>query len=171
LPFAQRDIRASGHAIECRICAENPERDYMPETGTIHYLAVKDAPFLRFENALSLGQKVGSEFDPMLAKLVVHAVDRERAIAQMIDALADLAILGVRTNVEFLGRVLAHPAFAAGQLHTGFLAEHAHDLAPSEPEAATLDKVVIAAALGFTEFREQAFSIPEPYGSIGRWRN
>ena len=171
LPFSQDQIVPRGHAIECRICAENPDRDFMPETGQVHYLGIPEAPFIRFENALEAGQKISSDFDPMLAKLVVYGADRSEAAARSLAALKELAILGVRTNADYLTRVLAHPAFAAGALHTGFVVEHAGDLALRDPDPATLDKVLLAAALGFREFCDQAFAVPEPYASIGRWRN
>jgi acetyl/propionyl-CoA carboxylase alpha subunit len=171
LPFAQDEIVARGAAIECRICAEDPERDFMPETGAIHYLGVPEEAHVRFENALDAGQRIAADFDPMLAKLVVFGADRDEAIARSIAALKELAILGVRTNVDYLARVVAHPAFAAGALHTGFVAEHARDLGAKPVDATTLDRVLIAAALGFREFCDQAFAIPEPHATIGRWRN
>jgi acetyl/propionyl-CoA carboxylase alpha subunit len=171
LPFAQDEIVAHGAAIESRICAEDPERDFMPETGAIHYLGVPEESHVRFENALDAGQRITADFDPMLAKLVVFGADREEAIVRSVAALKELAILGVRTNVDYLARLIAHPAFAAGALHTGFVAEHARDLAAKPADATALDRVVIAAALGFREFCDQAFAIPEPHATIGRWRN
>ena len=87
LPFRQSGASRRGHAIECRICAEDPERDFMPETGTIRYLDAPAAPFIRFENALDAGQKVTPDFDPMLAKLIVHGATRAEAIDRAIAAL------------------------------------------------------------------------------------
>jgi propionyl-CoA carboxylase alpha chain/3-methylcrotonyl-CoA carboxylase alpha subunit/acetyl-CoA/propionyl-CoA carboxylase biotin carboxyl carrier protein len=171
LPFAQAGATAKGHAIECRICAEDPERDFMPATGTIRYLDAPSAPYLRFENALDSGQKVTSDFDPMLAKIVVHGATREEAIYRAIAALEDLALLGVQTNIDYLARVLAHPAFRVGDLHTGFVKQHASTLAPPGLDATTRDALLIAAALGFREFRDIAFGVPEPYATMGRWRN
>ena len=107
----------------------------------------------------------------MLAKLVVHGETRDQAISRCIAALEELAILGVKTNAEYLERVLAHPAFRAGDLHTGFVTEHAEALNAAPLGAATLDHVLIAAALGFREFREAVFEAPEPHATIGRWRN
>ena len=75
------------------------------------------------------------------------------------------------TNTDYLAKVLDHPAFRAGQLHTGFVSEHRAELAAGEPDAATLDTVLIAAALGFREFRDLAFGVPEPHATIGHWRN
>lgn len=171
LPLAQPDVLAHGHSIECRICAEDPDRDFMPETGSIRYLSVPEAPWLRFENALDRGQKVTSDFDPMLAKLVIHGEDRDTAIRRSVEALAELALLGVTTNIDYLARVLGHSAFRAGELHTGFVGQHASELAAGEPDTALLDHALIAAALGFREFHDLAFGVPEPYAAIGKWRN
>jgi len=171
LPVAQSDIAQNGHAIECRICAENPERDFMPETGIIRVLDPPYGPHIRFENALDVGQTITADFDPMLAKLVVHGADRDEAIARSIDALLDLNVLGVRTNVDYLARLLAHPAFRNGALHTGFIAEHGADLAEPAPDMAMLDRALIAAALGFREFRDQVEGGREPHATIGGWRN
>jgi 3-methylcrotonyl-CoA carboxylase alpha subunit len=171
LSVTQDDITVEGHAIECRICAEDPARDFLPETGTLRYLGIPEAPFLRFENALDAGQKITADFDPMLAKLVVHGRDRTEAIERSITALQDLAILGVRTNTDYLAAVLDHRAFRESDLHTGFIREHAEDLTAGEPDTSTLDTVLIAAALGFREFNDIVFGVPEPHASIGHWRN
>jgi len=171
LPLTQAEVQSNGHSIECRICAEDPARDFMPETGVIQYLGVPEAPWLRFENALDAGQKVSTDFDPMLAKLVVHGADRDAAIARSIHALGDLALLGVQTNIDYLGHVLDHAAFRAGDLHTAFVKEHADDLAAGTPDTVTFDHMLIAAALGFREFHDLAFGVPEPHAAIGQWRN
>ena len=171
LPMKQADVAIAGHAIECRICAEDPERDFMPETGTLGYIGVPEATYLRFENALDAGQKITADFDPMLAKLVVHGDDRSEAIERSIAALDELALLGVKTNTDYLAAVLGHPAFRAGDLHTAFVREHAAALAAAPVGPSTLDAVLIAAALGFREFHDIAFGVPEPHATIGRWRN
>ena len=171
LPLAQDEVRPDGHAVECRICAEDPERDFMPETGTIQYLGVPEEPWLRFENALDQGQKVTADFDPMLAKLVVHGKDRQEAVDRSIAALDGLALLGVRTNIDYLARVLDHAGFRAGALHTGFVSEHAQALAASAVPPTALPQVLAAAALGFREFQDLALGTPEPYAAIGGWRN
>ena len=171
LPMEQADVAIAGHAIECRICAEDPERDFMPETGTLGYIGVPEAPYIRFENALDAGQKITADFDPMLAKLVVYGDDRSEAIERSIASLDELALLGVKTNTDYLATVLGHPAFRAGDLHTAFVREHAEALAAAPVDATTLGAVLIAAALGFREFHDIAFGVPEPHATIGRWRN
>lgn len=171
LPLAQADVKAHGHAIECRVCAEDPDRDFMPETGTVQYLGVPEENWLRFENALDQGQKITADFDPMLAKLVVHGSDRGEAIDRSIAALEGLALLGVKTNIDYLARVLDNGAFRAGDLHTGFVAEHRQALEATALSAPALAQVLAAAALGFRDFQELVVGTPEPYAAIGGWRN
>ena len=171
LPLAQAEVKADGHAIECRICAEDPERDFMPETGAVQYLGVPEEPWLRFENALEQGQKITADFDPMLAKLVVHGGDRNEAVDRAVAALRDLVLLGVTTNIDYLARVLDHPAFRAGDLHTGFVGQHRDALAAPPVHHTALIQVLAAAALGFRDFHDLALATPEPYAAIGGWRN
>ena len=171
LTLGQSDVRPHGHAIECRICAEDPAHDFLPETGTIDYLNVPSEPYLRFENALRQGQKITADFDPMLAKLVVHGADRGQAVERAIGALRDLAILGVRTNIDYLAGILDHEAFRAGDLHTSFLAEHASTLLPALSDRHVLEAAIIAGALGIRAFRDVAFGVPQPYASMDGWRN
>jgi acetyl/propionyl-CoA carboxylase alpha subunit len=171
LALKQNDVRAMGHAVECRICAESPERDFLPGTGTVRVLDVPQAPFVRFENALEVGQKITADFDPMLAKLVAHGRTRAEAVDRSIEALDQLALLGVVTNVDYLERVLNHPAFRGGELHTDFVRLHAADLADPPLATEQVHAAVIAAALGFREFRRVALDTPEPYASMGGWRN
>ena len=171
LPLTQAQVTANGHAIECRVCAENPDNDFMPETGVVKYLGVPEEPWLRFENALDQGQKVTADFDPMLAKLVVHGADRAEAVDRSIAALDGLALLGVKTNIDHLARVLDHGAFRDGDLHTGFVAEHKSDLGPVPLGETELVQLLAAAALGFRDFQDLALGTPEPYSAIGGWRN
>ncbi len=135
LPLAQAGAHARGHAIECRICAEDPDNNFLPATGSICLLRAPAGPDVRFENALREGQRVTADFDPMLAKLVVLGESRAAAIARMIEALGELTILGVRTNVDYLTRILGTEAFGTGSLHTGFIAEHAAALGPPALDA------------------------------------
>lgn len=171
LPIRQDQLRRDGHAIECRICAEDPERDFMPETGRIRLLRAPQAPWLRFESGLTEGEAVTSDFDPMLAKLVVHGASREQAVERTLEALRGLTLLGVTTNIDYLARVIDSQAFRAGDLHTGFVAQHAQALAPAPMTDDALVPVLVAAALGFREFRQAVFDVPELHAAIGPWRN
>lgn len=171
LSITQDDVRLNGHAIECRICAEVPERDFMPATGRILRLDPPEGPSIRFENGLVEGADVTLNFDSMLAKLVVHGDDRGAATQAMADALSECVLLGVETNINYLGRIVSHPAFADGALHTDFVVEHADDLSELEPSHEVLADVLLAAALTFREFRTLAFDAPSPHADMGPWRN
>ncbi len=171
LPVRQEDVRLAGHAIECRICAEDPQNGFLPQTGRLLRMDLPTGPHIRFENGLVEGQAVTSAFDPMLAKLVAHGESRAAAIEAGLAALRDTVLLGVGTNTDYLARVLDHPAFRAGDLHTGFVEEHAGDLALPPPGADEIGAALVAAALGFREFRALAFDVPDPYAAMGGWRN
>jgi acetyl/propionyl-CoA carboxylase alpha subunit len=171
LPFSQSEVTSRGHAIECRICAEDPEQNFMPQTGVIGYLGAPEAEHVRFENALDNGQRITADFDPMLAKLVVFGADRDAAINHSVAMLNETALLGVRTNIDYLARLLDHSAFRTAQLHTGFIVEHAATLAAKDRDKGQIDVVLIAAALGMKEFQDIAFDTPEPFATIGGWRN
>ncbi|MBM4228970.1 MAG: ATP-grasp domain-containing protein [Gammaproteobacteria bacterium] len=171
LGWAQSEIRLEGHAIECRICAERPEDDFRPATGTVALLREPQLPAVRFESGILQGQAVTAAFDSMLAKLVCHGRDRTEAIARSLEALESLVLLGVETNLDYLARLLRHPAFAAGELHTGFIETHAASLTapPLTPEARAA--ALLAAAFTDEAFRRMVHDIPEPYASMGGWRN
>ena len=171
LPLAQRDVRATGHAIECRICAEEPDAGFRPATGPIRLLRAPTGEHIRFENALEEGQRVTADFDPMLAKLVAWGKDRDEATQRMTVALKQLTILGLRTNIDYLIRVLETGAFRDGALHTGFVGEHAEALAPAALDERLRDRILIAAALGQRAFRDAVAGVGEPYASMAGWRN
>jgi acetyl/propionyl-CoA carboxylase alpha subunit len=171
VPLTQGGLRANGHAIECRICAEDPDSGFLPATGSIRLLRVPVGEHIRFENALEEGQRVTADFDPMLAKLVVWGKDRGEATDRMLAALKQLTILGLRTNIDYLVRVLETGAFRKGALHTGFVAEYADVLLPAAVDERLQDRVLIAAALGQRAFRDAIAAVEEPYASMAGWRN
>ncbi len=171
LGMAQSAIRQQGHAIEIRLCAEQPDLDFRPATGTVRRLRAPAGGAVRCDSGVVEGSVVSAAFDSMLAKLIVHAPDRAAAMAAMEQALAELVLLGVETNAEYLSRVMRHPAFRAGELHTRFVVEHAEALRAAPLGAEQRALALIAAALGTDEFRRLAYDCPEPHASIGRWRN
>ena len=122
LTVRQSDVVLTGHAIEARVYAEDPLRDFLPSAGTVHVLDEPTGDGIRVDSALREGLEIGSAYDPMLAKVIAWAPDRATAIARLDAALARTTILGVRTNVEFLRQVLADPDVRAGRLDTGLLA-------------------------------------------------
>jgi len=130
LALAQEELTLRGHAIECRIYAEDPEQNFMPSPGTITFLEEPSGPGIRNDCGVYSGVEVPMEYDPVISKLVVHAETRERAIRRMVRALEAYTILGVKTPIGFLLDVLASPPFAAGATYTDFIDDHFADWTP-----------------------------------------
>ena len=136
LSFRQTDLTQRGHAIECRLYAEDADNQFLPTTGTLVDWHVPEMPGLRVDSGVETGFEVGIHYDPMLAKVIAHAPSRGEAIQKMIGALARLSAEGLVTNREFLLRVLTHPEFRAGATHTHFIEQHLAERPddPSRPE-------------------------------------
>ena len=129
LPKKQAELTRRGHAIEARLYAEDPARDYMPQTGKLTHLVLpSESAHVRVDTGVSQGDVVSVYYDALLAKLVVWDVDRAAALRRLQSALREVEVASVITNVAQLSAVVGHPAFAAGELHTGFLEEHAAGL-------------------------------------------
>jgi acetyl/propionyl-CoA carboxylase alpha subunit len=171
LAFKQDDLQPRGHAIELRIYAEDAARGYLPTTGTILALQEPQGVGVRVDSGIRAGQDVSAAFDPMLAKLIVHARTRDAAIALGRQALRDYVLLGCKTNIGFLARLLGNPAFAAGEIHTGFLDAHPEVAAEPIVDPATLHKLLAVAALTSRPLRDAADAVPALHAAIGAWRN
>jgi 3-methylcrotonyl-CoA carboxylase alpha subunit len=129
LPLSQEEIALSGHAIEARLYAEDPERGFLPSTGALAHLRLPwPGEALRVETGVREGDRVSPFYDPMLAKIVVGGPDRAAALRRLRQALADTEVVGPATNLDFLVRVANHDAFAAGGLATVFVDDHAAEL-------------------------------------------
>ena len=167
----QEQIQINGHAIECRINAEDPDLDFMPSIGKVLKLKAAQGAGIRFDTGLREGQEVGSAFDPMLGKLITHGNDRDQARRRAIRALRETLILGLTCNFSYLQRIIKHKSFIEGDLHTHFIEEFADQLSPDETDEETL-KLLLAIAVS-TDPQQQSggAEIPEPYASIGSWRN
>ncbi|MCB1748044.1 MAG: ATP-grasp domain-containing protein [Gammaproteobacteria bacterium] len=171
LPWTQDAIRPRGHAIECRVCCEDPAADFRPATGSARILRVPELPGVRFDGGLVEGQAITAAFDSMVGKLCGYGTERDAAIERCLAALGEFVLLGVDNNLDYLARVLDHPAFRAAELHTGFVVEHAADLVPPALDDVDRAAVLTAAALAVDDFRELAYGTPEPHAAIGGWRN
>ena len=147
LPLRQKEIISGGHAIEVRICAENPANDFLPETGRMAIFAtptiVADDD-VRLDTGVTSGDEISVYYDPMIAKLITWGADRDEAIRRMQGALAETEVVGVKTNIGFLQQLVRHQAFIDGETDTGFIARHRAKLLPVEQLA---DEALIAAAL------------------------
>ncbi|MEU3710801.1 biotin carboxylase N-terminal domain-containing protein [Streptomyces catenulae] len=142
LPFTQDDIGFAGHAVEARICAEDPARDFLPTGGTVHLLREPQGGPVRTDSGLLQDAEVGSRYDPMLSKVIAYGPDRATALRTLRAALAETVTLGVTTNAGFLRRLLAHPDVVSGELDTGLVERDAATLLPD----GVPDEVYAAAA-------------------------
>ncbi|MBB4000875.1 acetyl/propionyl/methylcrotonyl-CoA carboxylase subunit alpha [Aureimonas pseudogalii] len=161
LPSTSDRLALKGHAIEARVYAEDPARDYLPAVGTLVHLRQprEEAGRVRVDTGVVEGGSITPHYDPMIAKLVVWGEDRPAAVRQLAAALAQYEVIGVATNLDLLRSIAAHPAFEAGELDTGFLARHADDLLPEPPPglvARDLDAVLAAAALDVVRGHREA---------------
>jgi 3-methylcrotonyl-CoA carboxylase alpha subunit len=136
LPLMQDAIECKGHAVEARLYAENPDRGFLPSTGTLNRLAFGAGA--RIDTGVEPGSKVTVHYDPMIAKLITHAPTREEALASLTRALDETHVTGVTTNRGFLARLAAHPAFVGGDIDTGFIARHEASLFEAGPPPADL---------------------------------
>ncbi|MGB2693126.1 MAG: acetyl-CoA carboxylase biotin carboxylase subunit, partial [Thermodesulfobacteriota bacterium] len=151
LPFKQKDLSINGWAVECRVYAEDPETNFMPSPGHLYYVKAPTGPGIRDDSSIYSGYEVTSFYDPMLSKLVVWAESREAAIDKMASALTEYIVLGVKTNIGFLIRVMNNEDFRQGKLDTGFIERHPELLTPGEVD---IEPAVIAAALAVEDAEE-----------------
>ncbi|GAA5044009.1 ATP-binding protein [Nocardia callitridis] len=136
LTLDQDDIRMVGHAIEARVYAEDPGTGFLPTGGTVAALSEPEGEGVRVDSGLLVGTVVGSDYDPMLSKIIAHADDRDAALAKLDRALADTLLLGVGSNIDFLRFLLADTDVAAGRLDTGLLDRLVTDFVPHVVDAA-----------------------------------
>jgi len=144
LPFTQDEVQIRGHAIECRIYAEDPDNNYFPSPGKITLLLAPSGPGIRRDSGMYEGWTVPMDYDPLLAKLIGYGTDREQAIARLARALNEYFVGGIKTNLPLFRRILSDPDFRAAKIDTGFLDRL---LKQKQPEAPSDPKTVEAAAV------------------------
>jgi len=157
LPWRQEELVPRGWAIEARVYAEDPEAEFAPAPGRVLRLVEPHLPGVRIDSGIAEGLEIPRVYDPLLAKVVAWGVDREQARRRLRQALAEYVLLGPKTNVSFLRAVVDHPAFAAGALTTGFLAEQFAGWRRPEPPVPVTAIAAVLAAL-----REAAPPAPLP---------
>jgi 3-methylcrotonyl-CoA carboxylase alpha subunit len=153
LPLRQEDIRAQGHAMELRLYAEDPARDFAPSIGTLEVFRLSDQG-LRIDSGFVAGDRISIHYDAMVAKMIAHAPSRAEAIARLRAGLAHSDIIGVAHNLDMLDRILAHPDFASGTIDTGFIGRNAETLLT--PKLRPSPQVLALAALGVLTLEEEA---------------
>ncbi|MDN5842624.1 MAG: 3-methylcrotonyl-CoA carboxylase, partial [Alcaligenaceae bacterium] len=178
LPATQDQLYIKGHAIEARIYAENPENGFLPSIGTLHALSFpphvvfQNGP-VRVDGGVQAGDTITPYYDPMIAKLIVHGQDREQARRLMIQTLGAIRSTGVHTNIAFLRRLMANPAFATAELDTGLI-EHQHEqlfppAQPTPPEALALAAAALLHAQGLHSPNQRP-TRGDPWAHADGWR-
>ena len=177
LPLAQKDLAIHGHAIEARLYAEDPARDFLPQTGRLAHLRFpEDAADLRTDAGVEAGAAITPYYDPMIAKLIAWGPDRGAALARLASALDEVEIAGLRTNVEFLARVARSRAFASGELDTGLIERNRAELLPPRAPLSAEMLAAVACAELFAEedaARSRAAASGDPHSPWHRvdgWR-
>ena len=165
LPLKQEDLRITGHAIEARICAENPDNNFLPATGALNVYALPECVTfergaVRVDSGVRQGDAISPFYDSMVAKLIVHGDTREQALARLDEALAQTHIVGLATNVQFLRRVAKTAAFAQAKLDTGLIQREQAVLFHQEPVGLPL---AAAAAIAQTLLQESASEAADPF--------
>jgi acetyl/propionyl-CoA carboxylase alpha subunit len=145
LPWTQEQLIQRGHAIECRVYAEDPAEAFLPQAGRLLVYREPAGPGIRVDSGVVEGDEIGVNYDPLIAKLIAIGETRDAALARAAAALRSFAILGIRTNVPFLLRLLEHPDVKSGAVHTGLIADHHATLTAGAPPPL---EAVVAAALG-----------------------
>lgn len=174
LPFRQEDVQQKGHAIECRIYAEDPENNFLPSLGTIHFVQEPTGPWVRVDSGLFSGIEVSMYYDPILSKLIVWGQNRHDAIQRMKRALKNYVILGIKTQIPFLKAVIEHPEFIEGNTNTNFLNDYFGNWRMPELDGAAISKVLAIAAIhemthSKTAVRVATQSQVTPWNTIGQW--
>ena len=169
LPLTQAQLDIDGHAIEVRLYAEDPARNFLPSIGTLSHLKLPEG--VRVDAGVRTGDRISPDYDPMIAKIIAHAPDRRMALARLSAALAQTEVVGVHTNLPLLRAIAAHPGFAGENFDTGFIARHPEltDASPTTPDIA-----LAAAASTLLRARAAAAIVPadphSPWAAQDSWR-
>jgi len=148
LPRSQDQLAICGHALEARIYAESPGRDFMPATGRLEYLSIPStSASVRVDSGVRGGDEIGINYDPMIAKLIVHGSDRNQAIGRMQQALLDYQVLGLDTNIAFLSKIVSTASFGRAEVDTGFIESHRDELFVESEQSHEQALLIAAAAL------------------------
>ncbi len=146
LPLAQAQVRIHGHAVEARLYAEDPQRNFLPSTGRLAALEFPEGEGVRIDTGVEAGSVVSPYYDPMIAKVIAHGGDRAQALSRLANALGETIVVGPHSNAAFLKALVSHPEFGAGQFDTGFIDRNLAELTKADPltEAAVIGAAVKA---------------------------
>ncbi len=167
----QKDLKITGHSIEVRIYAEDSERDFAPTTGPLLKMSAPIGEGIRIDSGVMEGGQITAAFDPMIAKLIVHSDDREQALEKAKACLGEYVILGCKTNIDFLCRLLGDEDVKSGAFHTGSIKDKVDICTGPDIQSDQRDELVAIAALITREIRDTADAVPDLHSKIGGWRN
>jgi acetyl-CoA carboxylase biotin carboxylase subunit len=173
LPFAQADLTITGHALELRVYAEDPQNNFLPDIGTLATYVRPQGPGVRVDDGFEQGMDIPIYYDPMIAKLVTFGADRTEAIARMLRAIEEYKITGIETTLPFGTFVLSHPAFVSGNFDTNFIRDHftPTTLAPTPPDAATAKVAAALGAMLLSEKKPKTVTTAQTNGTeVSGWR-
>jgi acetyl-CoA carboxylase biotin carboxylase subunit len=168
LPFSQKDLSSRGHSIECRIYAEDPENNFMPSTGKIIFMKEPQGPGVRYDSGIKEGNDIPVFYDPILAKLVVLGENRDDAIKKMIKALKENPILGIKTSIPFMLKILENEEFKKGNITTSFIEDHINDL--KDPAEYLELALAIASVLGDNREEPNLIKNTNIHAELGAWQ-
>ena len=179
LPFDQTAISQRGHAIECRLYAEDPAHQFLPSIGEITFYQRPSGPGVRVDDGIATGSQVTPYYDPMLAKIITWGHDRPEAIRKMKQALQETVVLGVTTNIPYLLAILQEPHFIDGRTSTNYLSQHFPNWQPDDVAITEVDKLAVAVfelLYSGGQHRETAVGMdaitkPDPWNEATNWRN
>jgi acetyl-CoA carboxylase biotin carboxylase subunit len=172
LPWTQRDLGQRGHAIECRIYAEDPDNGFLPQAGRLLLYREPQGPGIRVDAGVAEGDAVAVNYDPLLAKLITSGETRDVAIQRMRSALRAYPVLGTRTNIPFLVRLMDHPAFQANRVHTGFLDSHMGELTATgdvPPAAIAAAAIDVRRGAGAPAIPADSAPTADPWTTLSGW--
>jgi len=172
LGFSQEEVSQRGHALECRIYAEDPANNFLPSSGRISYLREPVGPGIRLDGGVYAGFEVPIYYDPILAKLITWGETRAQACARMKQALEDYIIMGIKTTIPFLREVVQHPVFLEGKISTHFIPRYFSEWQPRPPSKESQKLALIGAALREMKEGRRASGqvIPAAEDSLSPWR-
>jgi acetyl-CoA carboxylase biotin carboxylase subunit len=172
LPFKQEELRQGGHAVECRIYAEDPDQNFMPSPGTIRHISEPLGLGVRHDGYVYEGYTIPIYYDPMISKLIVWATTREEAINRMSRALHEYKITGVKTSIPFLARIMEAEAFRSGKYNTHFIEDNKDFLfAPHDCDGICEDMALIAAFLEHSSKLEKITATENSKPAVSRWKD
>jgi acetyl-CoA carboxylase biotin carboxylase subunit len=174
LPFSQEDVTLSGHAVECRLYAEDPANQFFPSPGKIFSRRTPSGPGIRLDDGVYEGFTVSTEYDPMLGKLIAHGQDRAEAIARLDRALEEYSVTGIKTNASLLLSILRDPDFAHGEIYTRWLDERLPQLLAAqqamEKDTVAEDAAALAALLHFLKTQKVSRPDESITATTSRWK-